>query len=34
MSAWASSLWEENGLWGDVNPCLIMVKHLSCGQPR
>lgn len=25
---------EENGLWGDVNPCLIMVKHLSCGQPR
>lgn len=24
---------EENALWGDVNPCLIMVKHLSCG-PR
>ncbi|NEP20458.1 MAG: GNAT family N-acetyltransferase [Leptolyngbya sp. SIO4C1] len=23
---------EENGLWGEVNPCLIMVKHLSCGN--
>jgi GNAT superfamily N-acetyltransferase len=22
---------EENSLWGDVNPCLIMVKHLLCG---
>ena len=21
---------EENNLWGDANPCLIMVKHLSC----
>lgn len=21
---------EETNLWGDVNPCLIMVKHLSC----
>jgi GNAT superfamily N-acetyltransferase len=23
---------EENDLWGDVNPCLIMVKHLRCGR--
>ncbi|MCI0331472.1 MAG: GNAT family N-acetyltransferase [candidate division Zixibacteria bacterium] len=21
---------EENNLWGEVNPCLIMVKHLRC----
>lgn len=21
---------EENKLWGDVNPCLIMIKHLAC----
>jgi len=21
---------EENNLWGDVNPCLILVKHLPC----
>jgi len=21
---------EENRLWGDVNPCLIMVMHLPC----
>jgi GNAT superfamily N-acetyltransferase len=21
---------EENELWGRTNPCLIMVKHLSC----
>ena len=21
---------EENKLWGDVNPCLIMIKHLTC----
>jgi GNAT superfamily N-acetyltransferase len=21
---------EENHLWGPVNPCLIMVKHLRC----
>jgi GNAT superfamily N-acetyltransferase len=21
---------EENDLWGDVNPCLILVKHLWC----
>jgi GNAT superfamily N-acetyltransferase len=21
---------EENRLWGDVNPCLILVKHLDC----
>jgi len=21
---------EENNLWGDRNPCLIMVKHLAC----
>lgn len=24
---------EENRLWGDTNPCLIMVKHLKCGAP-
>ena len=23
---------EENDLWGSVNPCLIMVKHLACGR--
>jgi len=23
---------EETNLWGDVNPCLIMVKHLSCTE--
>lgn len=22
---------EENDMWGEANPCLIMVKHLSCG---
>jgi GNAT superfamily N-acetyltransferase len=22
---------EENSLWGSVNPCLILVKHLRCG---
>lgn len=22
---------EENRLWGDVNPCQIMVMHLACG---
>lgn len=22
---------EETNLWGDVNPCLIYVKHLACG---
>jgi len=22
---------EENRLWGPVNPCLILVKHLVCG---
>lgn len=22
---------EENNLWGEVNPCLIMIKHLVCG---
>jgi len=21
---------EENSLWGGVNPCLILVKHLAC----
>jgi GNAT superfamily N-acetyltransferase len=21
---------EENRLWGEVNPCLILVKHLEC----
>lgn len=21
---------EENNLWGSVNPCLILVKHLPC----
>lgn len=21
---------EENRLWGETNPCLIMVKHLAC----
>jgi len=24
---------EENRLWGETNPCLILVKHLACG-PR
>lgn len=24
---------EENNLWGDVNPCLIMIKHLACQPP-
>ena len=23
---------EENKLWGDSNPCLIMVKHLRCSR--
>jgi ribosomal protein S18 acetylase RimI-like enzyme len=23
---------EENNLWGEANPCLIMIKHLACGQ--
>ena len=23
---------EENRLWGDVNPCLIYVKHLRCEE--
>lgn len=23
---------EENNLWGEKNPCLIMVKHLSCKE--
>ena len=23
---------EETSLWGPVNPCLIMVKHLGCSQ--
>ena len=23
---------EENALWGDVNPCLIMVKHVQCSR--
>lgn len=23
---------EENRLWGETNPCLIMVKHLACGN--
>ena len=23
---------EENRLWGDRNPCLIMVKHLGCAH--
>ncbi len=21
---------EQNNLWGEVNPCLIMIKHLPC----
>ena len=21
---------EENRMWGETNPCLIMVKHLAC----
>lgn len=23
---------EENNLWGPVNPCLILVKHLPCSR--
>ena len=23
---------EENKLWGDLNPCLILVKHLPCSR--
>ncbi|MCA9750563.1 MAG: GNAT family N-acetyltransferase [Gemmatimonadetes bacterium] len=23
---------EENKLWGEGNPCLILVKHLACGR--
>ncbi|MGD8396510.1 MAG: GNAT family N-acetyltransferase [Candidatus Eiseniibacteriota bacterium] len=23
---------EENDLWGEVNPCLILVKHLRCAD--
>ena len=23
---------EENDLWGEANPCLILVKHLACGR--
>lgn len=25
---------EENNLWGEVNPCLILVKHLACSRGR
>ena len=25
---------EENRLWGDVNPCMIYVKHLRCEEPE
>ncbi|MBZ0267971.1 GNAT family N-acetyltransferase [bacterium] len=25
---------EENRLWGEGNPCLILVKHLACAAPR
>lgn len=25
---------EETNLWGDANPCLIMVKHLRCRGDR
>ncbi|HEX9900081.1 MAG TPA: GNAT family N-acetyltransferase [Candidatus Methylomirabilis sp.] len=25
---------EENLLWGDANPCLILVKHLACSRER
>jgi N-acetylglutamate synthase-like GNAT family acetyltransferase len=25
---------EETNLWGDVNPCLIFVKHLTCTEER
>ena len=24
---------EENKLWGEANPCLIMIKHLTCHGP-
>lgn len=23
---------EETNLWGEANPCLIMIKHLLCGH--
>lgn len=23
---------EENDLWGEVNPCLMLVKHLACAN--
>jgi hypothetical protein len=23
---------EETNLWGDANPCLFLVKHLSCAE--
>jgi len=25
---------EEHKLWGDANPCLVLVKHLGCVGPR
>ncbi len=25
---------EETSLWGESNPCLIMVKHLACGKAQ
>jgi GNAT superfamily N-acetyltransferase len=25
---------EENTLWGEANPCLIMIKHLECQDPE
>ena len=25
---------EENHLWGEESPCLILVKHLACGRER
>jgi len=25
---------EENKLWGERNPCLILVKHLGCGKEQ
>ena len=24
---------EENNLWGEESPCLIMIKHLACERP-
>lgn len=24
---------EETNLWGEENPCLIMIKHLACERP-